>query len=312
MSQPQYLYHYTDFNGLKGIIDSQNLWLSNRKCVNDTKEFNHSQGLIKIAIEEATKNFIENQKSNLSLTPTKKNNAKEVILETIWKKLPEAYLFSFCVHGYEDIQTRKNGLLSMWRGYGNEGYALVFNKEKVGEYLNKLDSFCPAGQIFEDVTYLKEDDPARLCESRHEDYAQLLELIENNLIPHKPLENRMAENEELEAYKALLRLIVLIKDNSFIEENEYRLCFFNYPMISLPDKSKHVPLKIRKRGSSMVSFIEFPLNMLSASIEDFVKHIIIGPQRDMELKQEFLESYLRSQGLTKITVSTSKIPYLDR
>jgi hypothetical protein len=39
-SPPPDLYHYTDQNGLLGIMDSGNLWATKVQYLNDSKEFN--------------------------------------------------------------------------------------------------------------------------------------------------------------------------------------------------------------------------------------------------------------------------------
>ena len=37
---PEILYHYTDLNGFKGIIDSAQIWFSNLYFLNDRSEYN--------------------------------------------------------------------------------------------------------------------------------------------------------------------------------------------------------------------------------------------------------------------------------
>lgn len=61
MSEPKYLYHYTNFEGLKGIVDSQQLWFSDYRSMNDPREFMQSEGLIKDCIEDAIKEFMSSR-----------------------------------------------------------------------------------------------------------------------------------------------------------------------------------------------------------------------------------------------------------
>src|SRR6202035_4471293 len=52
---PDYLYHYTDETGLRGIVLGQNLWLSDIFSMNDPSEIHHAvghakKGLAQVAI----------------------------------------------------------------------------------------------------------------------------------------------------------------------------------------------------------------------------------------------------------------------
>lgn len=230
------------------------------------------------------------------------------------EKLDRAYLFCFCVH--KGTYAQQNGLLSMWREYGEEGgYAIVFNREKVDEYLKEMDkqeSNYMAASLLKKITYLrKKDSKIPIPADIRKDSDQLKKLLINRLIPlyWKQSPNEMDEAQEMEAYQAVLRLIIFIKHRSFYEEREFRLCLWPRLKKHLPPKDKQfaVESKIRKRGSAIISYVEFPI-----VLKGVLKEIIIGPQRDMETKQKFLKNYLQSQGLSKIKVRASDIPYLPR
>ena len=123
MKEPEYLYHYTSFKGLKGIIDSKSLRFTDYRSLTDRSEFSYSKELLCEVIKDFFP-FVQ----TMSEEERKKNAA--LIWEIFVKdKLPKAYLLYLCEHEGQD---QANGLLSMWRSYGqNGGYSLVFDKTKL-------------------------------------------------------------------------------------------------------------------------------------------------------------------------------------
>ncbi|MEU6190491.1 hypothetical protein [Nocardia sp. NPDC047038] len=45
-SNDKQLYHYTDINGLKGILDSGEIWLTHMAYLNDSQEFEYGIGVM--------------------------------------------------------------------------------------------------------------------------------------------------------------------------------------------------------------------------------------------------------------------------
>jgi hypothetical protein len=108
-SQPPYLYHYTDEQGLKGILTNNAIWLTVFNRLNDYAELKYTIELItdyKI-IDESTKNWF-------------------------YDVLKEAHIgvFSLSTNGDQ---------LSQWRGYCPKegGYAIGFDFQKLKSLLEK-------------------------------------------------------------------------------------------------------------------------------------------------------------------------------
>ena len=93
------LYHYTSVNGLRGIIDSGNIWATHLGFLNDLSEGRAARA----------------------------DEAFRARLEETDKRAP-LFIASFCRH--QEPHQRKNGLLSQWRGYAGEGggYCVVFDE----------------------------------------------------------------------------------------------------------------------------------------------------------------------------------------
>ena len=68
----------------------------------------------------------------------------------------DSYIFSTCIHN-EDSDSYKDGLLSMWRGYGSEGgYAIQFNKHNLVKLFYN-EKTCLNGKVcYEQENTLKE------------------------------------------------------------------------------------------------------------------------------------------------------------
>jgi hypothetical protein len=96
------LYHYTSVNGLRGIIDSGNIWATHLGFLNDLSEG-------RAALED------EAYRARLAETD---------------RRSP-LFIASFCRH--QEPHQQKNGLLSQWRGYAGEGggYCVVFDEERL-------------------------------------------------------------------------------------------------------------------------------------------------------------------------------------
>ena len=116
------LYHYTSVSGLRGIIDSGNLWVTHLGFLNDLSE----------------------RRAALA------DEAWRARLEEADKRAP-LFIASFCRH--QEPHQMKNGLLSQWRGYAGEGggYCVVFDEEALDGLVEAERRISPG------LTILKKD-----------------------------------------------------------------------------------------------------------------------------------------------------------
>jgi len=133
---PEFLYHYTDAQGLLGILSSGRLWATNVRFMNDPSEITYAVDLIRGVIEKMKQEVAPPIGSDLK--PLTDLDAWDAHLERVGNSFPldylksaleaalkmfeigigEAYVISFCV---------KDNLLSQWRGYGKDGgYSIGF------------------------------------------------------------------------------------------------------------------------------------------------------------------------------------------
>jgi len=105
---PTSLFHYTSAQGLDGIVQSQSLWATDCRFLNDSQE-------MKDGLERVIKRLSETKKPIFSTLGTLLSDFDEVFHDVM-----SPHLVSFC---------DTDDLLSQWRAYGSEacGYCLEFD-----------------------------------------------------------------------------------------------------------------------------------------------------------------------------------------
>ena len=115
--EDNYLYHYTNYIALRGILENKELWLSNVRSMNDTSEMLHFMNCLKIAVkkecpgkDDIIDNLFENQINKL--------------------KTEQAYSLSLS-ELYDDA--------AQWERYANEGKGVLikFNVTQLRKLLDK-------------------------------------------------------------------------------------------------------------------------------------------------------------------------------
>lgn len=110
------LYHYTNFCGLKGILKSRQLWLTNISCFKDTEEFIYAVSLI------AKRLF-------LSVTMTKK------FLAFVTQQNSSTFVSCFC----KDADRK-----DLWQRYGGSG---GYNIEFTEQDMRSMAAYQEGGKI---------------------------------------------------------------------------------------------------------------------------------------------------------------------
>lgn len=147
------LYHYTTQHGLRGILNSQMLHATHYKFLNDPSEMHHMAPKLRSLVEPharkalsalaADKNVMSKIEADGGLEKVVEHDVRRAV-DALYKvtfgsdgraKFYEPFIVSFC--GHKDSYERENGLLSQWRGYGQDaGYALVFDTKKLADLVS--------------------------------------------------------------------------------------------------------------------------------------------------------------------------------
>ena len=137
------LHHYTTFSGLSGIIRSNTIWATHFSNLNDTSEVlllrnpllqavaNSflSYVIIRQGTDSLFRDFIIQHGGHSSVATSDASSLIDTLYEKIFENsLAEPFIASFCSHANDQPYEKENGLLSQWRGYGNDGgFCIVFD-----------------------------------------------------------------------------------------------------------------------------------------------------------------------------------------
>lgn len=273
-----YLYHYTNLEGLIGILKLNGFWASHIKFMNDSKEFNH--GL----------NLCDNIIGNLINSGTL-NELQVKVLNDIYSLIHRddhsSFVISFCPDG---------DLLSQWRGYsgGRGGVSIGFRRMEFGEYrtLREKETAVPQKVIYNPQIQ-----------------SQIITDILNYALSFYSDENNSQMNDHFNILSSISTLLkhynATFKDNSFREENEWGIIITNY---SVPDAHD---VKFRVKENILLPYLELQLKDKLTNQNRIlpIDHIIVGPSNDSKFTYESLQYFLQKSNLGHIKLINSEIPF---
>ena len=326
------LYHYTTQAGLQGILESQTIHATHYKYLNDTTELFHMKDKLPEFILPSVTEFIRGlMNSNAKLQKQidsdggidkiAKHDAQTMVESlfvatfSVNKKFRffDPFIASFC--GHNERYEKTNGLLSQWRAYGTDsGYAILFDAKQLSDLLKDQESanFCYASGDIGTVVY--EDDDEKFTN----EFGKLIDAIKQS-IP-KLHGNDIPDLKDL--YTSFLASVPRYKHCGFKEEQETRIVFspmsedsVEYLKLDQPNdyerlKAKEVKLVHFKDGLvPYIKLLEQTANKPKAQLP--IKHIIVGPHRDKQVRADRVAKYLELRGI-EATVSCSATPLVGR
>ncbi len=314
-----YLFHYTNEQGLYGILKEQCLWATHYKFLNDSSEIILSKEKIRDIVYPCTLEFYNNiDPKNPVLQETistygnleaKAKYDSELFIDACYETLtPEIYIISFCTES-EDNYINQNGILSQWRAYGGDGgFAVVLNSEGLQNMLDFEYKFFHYGYLEPaTVVYSDEDEKYNLMLNELRPYLTdyLKKLFEQTLL----IKNEPPDLGN--AFSWLIKCFTHYKHKGFKEENEARIIAMplNEGFIqddtykSKPEKER----KFRNKNGGQIPYIEL-FRSLGERLPLPIEKLIVGPHKDKELRAAALRIMLRN---TDIDVTISDIPYIN-
>ena len=188
------LYHYTDFNAMRGIIIKGEIWLWNLRRMNDSQEMQYFIKELKIAVKN-------------QINAGDYSKMEKIFAENL-KDFDKLSSYAACFSEYSDDAAQ-------WARYAKNGMGvcIAFNKEllsKIGE----------AGH-------------APLCKVNYSKSCDNLEIVKElaNLVNNS---RNYSSQEINEIFNKLISSSPLFKHPSFISEKEYRLVSLPYNVNEYP------------------------------------------------------------------------------
>jgi len=256
------LAHYTSAPTLECILRNREIWFSHPLLMNDPQEVTF--GLNAAAQLLSTNERIKAACGSLQRFETLRNTFFAWLSRFANEHLPSTFVLCFCEHAVDD----NDGLLSMWRGYADQGrgVAIVFDTAQI---VPRDDSFL----VIAKVHYGSEDE-------RREWIQMLLgrsaDILQNNPIPDDKLVIC-----SFFIFQRLKQFAIFTKHRGFREENEWRVVYMRdraesellNHMIGYRNGPRGPEPKLKFRLEAITGMPETE----SLSLESLVDRIILGP-----------------------------------
>ena len=317
MSTPenqQLLYHYTNFNAFEKIIRSQVLRATHYWGSNDETEFVHASEPIREAltpiIEEAVNQQPDSQELHRKIQTYGSvhkfvQSEVKIIFDVAFNPKRQSgpqygmmppFVCCFCDHSNHDDYTRENGLLSMWRGYGSNGVALVFDRKELQACLDregKEFGYFGCDRLL-DVAYGSND---VVFQQQFGEFVDLLKCQAAKYLLH-------GHQFDETFLRLLTEAAAGYKHRAFKEEKEVRIALFPRPDPYV-DYKKEKLKEIKSKDCDGRRYIE-----LFSEIKEKlpIKKVIVGPQKDQRERVSMAKKNLKEY-YPKIQVVQSQTPY---
>jgi hypothetical protein len=289
------LAHYTSLEVLENILKTEEIWLSNPLFMNDLEE-------VRFGILHGARAFKDNGGITRALGSAERhanfvNALDHSIIYFEREHLLDTYVFCLSEHAPED----RDGLLSMWRGYGGNGggAAIVFDTSNITMVQN-------SPLIMAKVHYGTFDERYDWFDRTAEEFAKI---ISANDIPDDKL--YLAAHLLFERIKLFA---LFTKHNGFKEENEWRVVYMSdrdttgwlKPMLHYFNGPKGVEPKLRFKVQPVDGWTSPDL-----SLNKIIHSIILGPSTSSPLAERSVARMLDVIGKSELKdrLIASSIPF---
>lgn len=253
------IYHYTNQPGIIGILDSENIWCTDIRFLNDSRELVHTLDFAKSLLEA---------KANKTTEVRAKLYREWVSQLWLLKDYP-IYVASF---------SEEDDLLSQWRAYCNPtGFAVGF---VALDLMNLAEAFTLPGILLKCIYDVR-------TQQDHLEYAMeyLADYFENN--GATPDASNTASRL---FFSFLLTAAACFKNPGFEEEKEWRLV-----LRAFAGATKGVMKKFRPGAGTIVPYIEFPLTPDGGHLP--IRIIVAGPSPSLSVHSDALGELIAASNL---------------
>lgn len=275
---PNEIYHYTDFNGASGILESKSLWLTKLSYLNDKTE-------LKLAID-----LFRREVTNY--LPKVENKEKREFIDKVSHQLQSFSNTNVCVASF----CENGDLLSQWRSYGNDGsgISLEFNAHDLKRLAN-------TGLM----------NLWKCVYTPHEQRMVITGLIDILSRSYDVIALTRTKNKSWEATKSnligyfnttFLRVAPVIKNHHFYEEKEWRIITVSRPYTDENWFS-------RVSNSRVSQYYRLNFDLIDNGEYKFITGAIVGPNREPKLVSDALWVMFHKNGYKHKHVGPSQIPY---
>lgn len=266
----KFLYHYTDFNAMRGIISNGEIWLWNLRRMNDCQEMQYYINQLKCAVQNRL--------------PKKLHSQTDSIFAKYLKDFNSLSSYASCFSEFSDDAAQ-------WARYGKNGMGVCIAFDM--ELLSKIGKECHTPLC--KVNY-----------SSNVEESEDVKLISKMIILMNKKTEQVNENKVRELFNNLINSSPLFKHPSFISEKEYRLV--SLPTKNALLGKPHFYIEETNIKKYYILNLRNACNKLGVHYVELFKEICIGPQARVTkdiLADYFIESCVPE---LKDRIKTSECP----
>jgi len=291
------LHHYTDQNGLLGILNSDCLWATHYRFLNDLSERQEALCVFLDAIARRTSNANAEGPSRRTAEAYQTQVREGVLYES---QAIDAYFVSFS-RGEQDPQLPPNeqalgDRLSQWRGYAQDrqGFSLEFDKKILKNRICPTIATPRVSACFLNCVYVDEFKQAGID--------TVLGYGEEEIRKWKQSASEQDINQ-LSQWKQLFHQFLSgFKHIGFEEERECRL------VLQMLAKNPELEIvKFRDGRFGRTPYVEVPIGLREQNSP--LRRIVVGPSQNKEQTVQSLKIELAKMGIHGVEVVPSQIPY---
>lgn len=269
------LYHYTDLNGVLGIVKSSEIWLGHMLYLNDEAEY-------KYGLDKFKKELMVQQEM-----------CTDDILRAFLKTLDSLDSYMLKQQAFVFSLTEEKDLLSQWRGYADngKGVCIGFDKKSIGNGNNVKLEKCVYDEVEQGkrVKELFKETINIFLKTKEESHyfsrSYLPEILKRHAKAFDDAADYLIDELQNEC--------LILKHPSFVEEKEWRLII---------KKSEKMDFLVKD------SFLK-PIEKHKINIEKTIRTIIVGPAERSDLAQMSMDMFMKNRGYNWIKIEKSTIPF---
>ncbi|MBU1333874.1 MAG: DUF2971 domain-containing protein [Alphaproteobacteria bacterium] len=287
--------HYTTAFVLEQMVKNNEIWFGNPLLMNDVEE-------VRFGINEGTRAFLNSPEIRHAFQNSEDAEAFEKELLAAHANFDEnhafdTYILCFCEHD----RANEDGLLSMWRGYGDsgKGAAVIFDGRTL---LNTPES----PLIVAKVEYASVEDRRAWFARAAEKFA--------NIVSREQLAGEEIGGAAWALFARLRLFSLFTKHSGFLEEKEWRLAYMPERDVG-KNLTEYLSYHNGPRGIEPKLKLPFAPNAAfgnqDISLNSLVHSIILGPTASTPLAVRSVQRMLNKLGHSDLSAKVigSQIPY---
>ena len=263
------LYHYCPVSSFYSIIEKKSIWLSSLLLSNDYKE-----GEV----------FFEKIKNKL-LSLNDISSERERIAKSLERIKNQYDALAFCL-------SKKEDMLSQWRGYADnaQGFSIGFNKNELINILKEYENEYAGIRLREVVYDNNENDKVTMRVLKN-----LKDAVDSKKIFDGQAQPDLSGILINVAVSASVYDVYLLKNKSFVEEDEWRLIYNR----EIYNKDEENDVKYRLNSNKIIPYCE----LLFDDHKQCIQKVYLGPKNNTP--KHVVEQFLQQNGFRVDVIKSS-------